>query len=62
MNRKNSEGYQDLTAAQAIDKADRIPENVSAAIRRMKTVAGWHGFEVSGRIWLKDPKTGREYR
>lgn len=62
MNRKNSEGYLDMTAAHAIDNTDRVPPTVSAALKRMKQVAGWHGLEVSGRIALKDPKTGREYR
>lgn len=62
MNKRNGEGYPDPTAARAILEADRPPELVEAAIRRMKTVARWHGLEVSGRIWLRDPKTGREYR
>lgn len=59
---KNHEGYPDPTQGDAIRRADRPPENVENAIRRMKLVAGWHGLEVIGRIWLRDPETGREYR
>lgn len=59
---KNKEGYTDCVAGAAIREADKPPENVSAAIRRMKTIADWHGFDVCGRIWLRDRKTGKEYR
>lgn len=59
---KNKEGYPDPTAAEAIKEADRQPENVENAIRRMKTVARWHNLEVIGRIWLRDPETGKEYK
>ena len=59
---KNAEGYRDPTADKAIQTADRQPENVENAIRRMKVVARWHGLEVIGRIWLKDPGTGQEYK
>ncbi|HIT63003.1 MAG TPA: hypothetical protein IAC37_00900 [Candidatus Ventrimonas merdavium] len=62
MQMKNHEGYPDPTAGDAIREADRPPEHVETAIRRMKVIAGWHGLEVVGRIWLRDPKTGREYR
>ena len=47
---KNGEGYPDPTAAGAIKEADRQPENVENAIRRMKTVARWHNLEVIGRM------------
>lgn len=59
---KNGEGYPDYVAARAIQAADKQPENVENAIRRMKTVARWHNLEVIGRIWLRDPETGKEYK
>lgn len=62
MNQRNGEGYIDPTASAAIREADRPPERVEAAIRRMKTVARWHGLEVIGRIALRDPETGKEWR
>ena len=62
MKHKNKEGYPDPTAGRAIKEADRQPENVENAIRRMKMVACWHNLEVIGRIWLRDPETGKEYK
>lgn len=59
---RNNEGYPDPTASKAIHEADKPPEEVTTAIRRIKTIAEWHGFEVTGRIWLRDKLTGREYR
>lgn len=59
---KNGEGYPDPTASEAISEVDKPPERVMTAIRRIKTVADSYGFEVSGRIWLRDKTTGREYR
>ncbi len=43
---KNHEGFPDPTAGDAIREADRPPEHVETAIRRMKVIAGWHGLEV----------------
>ena len=62
MDKKNGEGYPDPTACRAIQEADQPPDNVKAAIHRMKLVARWHGLEVTGRIWVKDLKTGREWK
>ena len=55
----NGSEARDPVAGKAIQKADKPPEQVEAAIRRMKTVARWHGLEVAQRIVLRDPKTGR---
>ena len=59
---KNGEGYMDLTAAAAIKEADRHLEEVSRLVKLLKYLAEWGGFEVTNRIWLRDKKTGREYR
>ncbi|HJB08010.1 MAG TPA: hypothetical protein H9716_09135 [Candidatus Enterocloster faecavium] len=59
---KNKEGYLDPTAGDAIREADRPPEDLSRAIRLMKFAADCQGFEVIGRIWLRDKKTGMEYK
>ena len=61
MNR-NNEGYPDPTASMAIQEVDRPPENVTQAIKLMKFTAKCFGCELSGRIWLRDVKTGKEYR
>lgn len=59
---RNSEGYPDKTAGDAIREADRPPEDVAAVIRLMKQAASIAGLEVTNRIWLRDRKTGREWR
>lgn len=59
---KNKEGYPDPTAAAAIRKADQTPKPVMDAINALKDIAGLAGFEVIGRIALKDKETGKEYR
>ena len=59
---RNGEKYYDPTAGEAIREADKPPEHVKMAIRRMKTVARWHGLEVEGRITLRDLLTGREWK
>lgn len=59
---RNKEGYPDPTAGDAIREADRPPEDLTRAIRPMKFAADCLGFEVIGRIWLRDKKTGMEYK
>ena len=63
---KNSEGYSDPTAYNAMTKVMREERErlrrVSLAINIMKNVADLAGFDLLNRITLKDRKTGREYR
>lgn len=67
---KNSEGYPDPTARQAwgnIRRAEKQQEAerltaISSLIPVMKQTAELVGFEVVGRITLKDKATGKEYR
>ncbi len=65
---KNSEGYPAPTAGAAYSairrkeyRADRLAA-ISALIPVMKGAANLAGFEVVGRIVLKDKATGKEYR
>lgn len=58
---KNGEGYRDPTAAAAIRKADQTPKPVMDVINVLKAIASLAGFEVIGRIALKDKVTGREW-
>lgn len=68
--RKNNEGYSDPTAGTAwnnICRAERQQEAerlsvISNLIPVMKQTAELAGFEVVGRIILKDKETGKEYR
>lgn len=67
---KNSEGYPDPTAGaaySAIQREERQREAerltaISDLIPIMKGAAELAGFEVVGRITLKDKATGKEYR
>ena len=67
---KNAEGYADPTAGAAwgnMRKAEKQKEAerlavISNLIPVMKQTAELAGFEVVGRITLKDKATGKEYR
>lgn len=67
---RNQEGYRDPTAGAAYSairrekrqqEADRLAA-VSTLITVIKGAAALAGFEVVGRITLKDKVTGKEYR
>lgn len=67
----NSEGYRDPTAAIAIRNTqhhqtagdwDRERERISDLIHAIRAVAAVGGFEIVGRVVVKDKKTGKVYR
>lgn len=68
---KNAEGYSDPTPGEAMSNirkeqrqqevAERLAV-ISRLIPIMKQTAELAGFEVVGRITLKDKDTGKEYR
>lgn len=68
---KNAEGYSDPTPGEAMsnirkkqrqqEAAERLAV-ISRLIPVMKQTAELAGFEVVGRIALKDKETGKEYR
>lgn len=68
---KNAEGYSDPTPGEAMNNIRKEQRQQEAAERLavisrlipvMKQTAELAGFEVVGRITLKDKETGREYR
>lgn len=59
---KNGEGYPDPTAGEAVREADRLPRPVWEVIRVLRTVASLAGFEIVGKISLKDKETGRIWK
>ena len=63
---KNSEGYTDPTAHDAISKVLREENErqrrVNAVIGVIKSVVDLAGFDLMNRVVLRDRKTGREYR
>lgn len=68
---KNAEGYSDPTPGAAYEnmrreerrqqEAERLAV-ISRLIPVMKQTAELAGFEIVGRITLKDKETGKEYR
>lgn len=68
---KNAEGYSDPTPGEAMsnirkeqrqqEAAERLAV-ISRLIPVMKQTAELAGFEVVGRITLKDKETGKEFR
>lgn len=58
----NSEGYADPTADKAVKRADKKPEQVTKTIKTLRSVAHLAGFDIVGKIVLKEHKTGREWK
>ena len=63
---RNNEGYRDPTAGKAVGavaKEERKRnEAVTSLITMLKQIISLAGFELVGRIVLKDKETGKEYR
>lgn len=67
---RNSEGYPDPTAGDAyknIVRAEKAADNerlakVSSLIPILRATAELAGFDIIGRIPLRDRATGKEYR
>ena len=57
----NGERYRDPTADEAVKHADRTPEAVMKVVHMLRDIAGLAGFEIIGRIRLKDKTNGKEY-
>lgn len=58
----NHEGYADPTADKAISKTSQTPPEIMQVVNMMKAIAGVAGFDVIGRIQLRDRVTGKEWR
>lgn len=63
---KNAEGYTDPTASAAVSQMNReeneVDKRVYDLIKVLKYIIRTSGFELVGRIQLKDTKSGREYK
>lgn len=63
---KNSEGYPDPTASAAIGQISREQSEADKRaydlLKVLRSIIRLCGFELSGRIQLKDAKSGREYK
>ena len=59
---RNGSGYKDPTAYKALKTVTEDEKTVSKVIKTLQAVAHLAGYEISGRIVLRDKKTGREWR
>ncbi len=63
---RNNEGYRDPTAGEAVGTVSKEEEKhnkaVTSLITMLKQIISLAGFELVGRIVLKDKETGKEYR
>lgn len=62
----NSSGCKDPTAYEAISQVTReeveLNQMVHSLINVLKFIIDWAGFELIGRVQIKDKKTGKEFR
>ncbi|HBG1534382.1 hypothetical protein [Clostridioides sp. ZZV15-6598] len=60
--RHNKSGYLDSTAYEAIKKIDKEKQEVNVLIELIKKMAKIAGFEIVGRIELRNKKSGAMYK
>ena len=60
--KKNSEGYSDLTAYEAIKSTNAENERFQKLLNMIFNICELSGFHLEGRIILKDKKTGKVWR
>ena len=62
----NASGCVDPTAYEAlkpmIQEDAALEKNVYNLVNTVKFIVDWAGFEMIGRIQIKDKKSGREFR
>lgn len=60
--RRNSEGYMDLTAYEAMKNVDRDDERFHKLLDTIFSLCELSGFHIEERIVIKDKKTGKVWR
>ncbi len=60
--RKNQEGYQDLTAHDAIKNVSKEEEKFNKLLHTIFNICEIAGFKIDGRIVLVDKSTGRVWK
>lgn len=60
--KRNASGYLDLTAYEAIKKADDLDEKHRKVLYTIFFICELAGFRVKGRIVLEDKDSGRIWR
>ncbi len=62
ISRKNHEGYSDPTAYEAIKNADVDDERFHKLLHTIFYLCELAGFQIEGRVVLKDMQTGKVWR
>lgn len=60
--KRNGSGYKDPTAEKALKKIVAEEKRVTKVIKTIQAVAHLAGFEIEGRIVLRDKKSGEIWR
>lgn len=60
--KRNDSGYLDPTAEKALRKIDKDNEKHEELLKHIFYVCNLAGFQIEGRIVLRDRKTGRVWR
>ena len=60
--KKNQEGYPDPTPYEAIKNADAEVNRISWLMKTLHSVCNLAGYQIEGRVVLKDLRTGRVWR
>lgn len=60
--KRNGSGYYDPTAWKAIMNMEKEEKRVTKVIKTLQSVAHLAGFEIEGRIVLRDKETGEIWR
>lgn len=59
---KNGSGYFDPVAKDALANADKDLQRIGRLMETIKYICKLAGFDIEGRIVLKDRKTGKVWR
>ena len=62
MYKRNSEGYSDPTASEAISTISKEERQVHTLVPLIKDVCNLAGFEVVGRVEVQHKESGRRYK
>lgn len=60
--RKNAEGYSDPTAYEAIRNTDTDDERFHKLLNTIFYICEMAGFQIEGRVVLKDTRSGKIWR
>ena len=60
--KKNQEGYPDPTPYEAIKNADAEVNRISWLMKTLHSVCNLAGYQIEGRVVLRDIHTGKVWR